>query len=132
MPGVGDYFQGRMLTALMYWLSKLSIWYCPFFLIEADLGCRHDLSSTLVLSVQFQLQETKRIIRAPPAGKELHERHVSRRDDRNDRVCALLPFAGHSDLIAGGTHNADATVIFLSNARRRASVPLSFTSCANF
>ena len=34
----GKRYCGRTLVTLMYWLPKLSIWYCPFFLSKRILA----------------------------------------------------------------------------------------------
>lgn len=38
VSAASDYFQGRTLIALMFWLPKLSISYCPFLLSKRILA----------------------------------------------------------------------------------------------
>src|SRR4029077_16063787 len=83
------------------------------FLIEPDLRCSHDLTSTLATGVKFHLEETEWIVGRASVAIELNEGHVPSGDDSDDRVGALLSFTRHGDLITSGGYRVYAALVFL-------------------
>ena len=132
MPGDGRLFHGTDVGGLDVLVAKTLNFVLSLLLIKADLGGGHDLTGALALVVKLHLKISEGVVTAAPASGKLEKRHGAGGNDGNDGVGALLAFARHSDLIAGGPTALMRPLSSFSKALRRASVPLSFTSWAKF
>jgi hypothetical protein len=83
------------------------------FLIKTSFSGGHNLTAAIALSVELYLKIAERVASCASVLVKLNERHGTSGNDGDDGVGALSAFACDRDLIAGGTDNGDAALIFL-------------------